>query len=340
MPIKTLETQRRSVEAGRIRIGAQVPTGTAGKTRPAKLDTFRLTCRSEDIAQRIASVYGGDARPWEGAPTSGQWEVYTTATELRVVIPPGASTVSQWYELWSGGGCQRRCDGETVTLADRTTKPCICPSDPIDRAEAAGRGGACKATTRLSVMLPDLPGIGLWRVESHGWNAAVEIVGTAEALAAAGAAGQILPAVLRLEQRSTVSRGKTKTYGVPVLDLLHTLRELSAGVLQGAALEHRLPPPPGQGLTAIAAVATSRPAIAAKPAADLSRFGVLTDPVRALHAAYSDGVTRDELDAIADLAKREGWWDVAVPEAPDDPASPMSDWCVLFAGAEQRQRAA
>src|SRR3990172_7696614 len=41
---------------------------------------------------------------------------------------------------------------------------------------------ACKITTLLNVMLPRIPGLGVWRLESHGWNAATVLPGTLEVL--------------------------------------------------------------------------------------------------------------------------------------------------------------
>src|SRR5688572_2796212 len=125
MAIITL--QRRARELGRIRIG-QVVKGSNGKTRPEKLDRFRLTAASKPLLEGVARLYGGSVAAWtpaNGGPS--QWEVVTTSTRLPVLVPP--QPVSQFYELWSGGGCQRRCDGERELLSE---KPCLCDPDPED----------------------------------------------------------------------------------------------------------------------------------------------------------------------------------------------------------------
>lgn len=205
MPL--LDIQRRMRELGRIRTGQQVASGN-GRKRPAKLEHFRLTSPSRPLIEAAAVAYGGQVRAWEG-----QWEVLTTADTIDVVIPPGQS-ISQWYEMWSGGGCQRRCDGRTNVLTDT---PCACPADPADRRELAASGGACKPTTRLNVILPDIPDLGVWRLESHGYYAAAELSGTVDVLEAAD---RLLPARLRLEPRESKKPGKpTAQYMVPVLEL-------------------------------------------------------------------------------------------------------------------------
>src|SRR5664279_3397904 len=123
--------------------------------------------------------------------------------------------------------------------------PCLCPSDPDRRAELAKKGSACKPTTRLNVMLPDLPDLGVWLLSSHGFNAANELGGAAEVLAHARNSGVIIPAKLRLEHREVrVPDEKPKQFVVPVLELIPTLRELAS--LQSGDISASLPAAPPQ----------------------------------------------------------------------------------------------
>jgi len=205
-----LDVQRRMMELGRVRLGEK-----GAKGEPKRLDTFRFTSASRELLEAVAAMYGGKVGAWEGAPDEGYFQVTTTAKELRIILPPvysaadGSPTTSysQWYELWSGGGCQRRCDGQTEAL---TGQPCMC--NPDDRS--------CQITTRISFMLPDIPGLGVWRLDSKGWNAAVELPGTLEVLMMAAARNSFVPAVLRIEHRTKKDPGKgTRRFIVPVLDL-------------------------------------------------------------------------------------------------------------------------
>ena len=228
MPL--LDLQRRMRELGRIRTGLQVPTKTSGKSRPEKLETFRLTSPARDLLDAAAEIYGGDVRPWV-SPAGAEWELVTKADVLDIVIPPGQA-MSQWWEMWSGGGCVRRCDGVTNVLAD---EPCACPSDPLERRTMAGKGDACKPTTRLNVILPALPDIGVWRLESHGYYAAVELAGTAEFLERATASGKLLPARLRLDQREQKRPGEpTRRFAVPVIELPQTRMAEFMGLAAGS----------------------------------------------------------------------------------------------------------
>lgn len=216
VPRRLVDIQARQVEVGRIRLGTSTPkTSRAGReyNEPVKLDRFRLTSRSHALVEQAARVYGGEPRPWQ--PQSGgaeQMEVIIEARSIRVVVPP--DSCSQYYELWEGGRCTRRCDGMQELL---TADPCICGPDPSQRR--------CKPTTRLALMLADLPGVGVWRLESHGYNSAVELPAVADLLSAAG--GNV-PARLEMEERqANVTDPRTGKEGVarfmvPVLHVEET----------------------------------------------------------------------------------------------------------------------
>jgi hypothetical protein len=228
MPIRDL--QRRLREIGRIRAGSSTTKG--GRKVPSKLETWRLTSPTRELIEAAAELYGGHVVPWER-----EFEVITEVAVLDIVIPPGQS-FTQWNELWAGGGCVRRCDGQVNVL---TMTECACPADPLARAELAKRGEACKPTSRLSVMLPALPDLGVWRLESHGFYAAVELAGAADVLAMATSAGRLIPARLRLEQREKKVPGRpTNRYAVPVIEFVQTRMADLELDLSGAVAAPRL----------------------------------------------------------------------------------------------------
>lgn len=265
MPI--IDLQRGIAETGRIRIGQKVPTSNG--QRPAKLDTFRLTSADRRRIDQVAEAYGGKVSEWE-APAGRQWQVITAATSLDVVVPPSEMAFSQWYELWSAGGCQRRCDGVTETIGER---PCVC--DPELRGRAKDQ---CDIHTRLSVMLRDLPGLGVWRLDTQGYYAAVELRGAVEVLQLAAGRGALLPARLRLEQRVVKRPGangkpETRRYAVPVLDIeVSPAQLLSAGAQPLELAQVALPPltpVPALPLHAAPSIADqSQPPVARAPRAN------------------------------------------------------------------------
>ncbi len=253
MPISPIVLQRRLREVGRIRIGEQ-REGTrqdgSTYTRPAKLDVFRFTSRDEKAIRAAAGLFGGTAEAWEHPRDGAQWQVKTTTNAVDVVVPPPDVALSQWLELWSGGGCQRRCDGVREVLSD---KACLCDTEDRDRA--------CTPHTRLSVALPDLESFGLWRLDTQGWNAAAELPGATEIASVFADRGvRFLPARLLLETRSDLVeiKGKTQTvrFAVPVLDLGVSFRQVAA-LSGGGTLELGAAPLPelqaGPGFTPVPA---------------------------------------------------------------------------------------
>jgi Recombination directionality factor-like len=268
MPI--LDVQRRGQQIGRLRIGQKVATGKTDKNgdeimRPARLDTWRLTTASRLEAEAIAARFGGDVRDWEH-----EFEVITSATEIPVTVPPRDEVISQWYEMWNKGGCLRRCDSQTEQISG---KACLCPhaedlSDTeesarkaLERADLAKRNPpqACKLVTRINVMIPDLPGLGVFRLDTGSYYAAVEIGDTARLLQMARDKGVFLPAMLRIEQRQRVAGGQTKKYPVPVLEVLATFRDLATGAIESAGMIAQLPPAPGERLAIAAAPSVPAP---------------------------------------------------------------------------------
>jgi hypothetical protein len=215
LAVRPIDIQRRLTELGRIRLGEK---GTRGE--PKQLATFRLTSASSRLLEACAVIYGGRVRPWAGAPDEGYFELTTTATELDILIPPSLASSSQSYELWEAGGILRRCDGITESVSG---EPCLC--DPSHRV--------CQITTRVSVMLPRVPGLGVWRLDSKGWNAAATLPLTLEVLGRL-APDRWIPAVLRIERRSVKRRvdGKpqTRRFVVPVIDIVGgTIGDVIAG---------------------------------------------------------------------------------------------------------------
>lgn len=232
------DLQARQVEVGRIRLGtSETKTNQSGREyqKPVKLDRFRLTSRSQQLIEEAAGRYGGEVEPWE--PQSGgatQFQVIVEARSLPIIVPP--DPLSQFYEVWSGGKVQRRCDGMREILSDQA---CLCSSANPDPAKRQ-----CKPYTRLSVMLAEMNGVGVWRLETHGYNAAVELPAVVDLLSRAG--GNIA-ARLEMEERSSVVEvnGKevTSRFMVPVIHVEMTPAAIVGSFTPRLAVENGGPAP-------------------------------------------------------------------------------------------------
>jgi hypothetical protein len=281
---RIVNAQRRLVEIGRIRIGNQVETtrqdGTKFK-RANRLETFRFTSRDELRLGQVAQAYGGDVHPWDDH--RGQWEVYTQAFRLPIVLLCG-HTYSQSYEMWGQPKkrgpvvCLRRCDGVTEELSD---SPCLCPDDELERAQLAADGKACKLKTRVNVILADVPGVGCWRLDTDGWYAAGELAGMLDLIDGLGQPGELYPATLRLEWRERKKENATLVFPVPVVDLdvkvselapIRPLRELGVGGPSSAQQDERRelgPGPDAQAAETSPVAAAARLAESAQHAREL-----------------------------------------------------------------------
>ncbi|MFD4855073.1 recombination directionality factor [Streptomyces atratus] len=221
MPI--LDLQMRMRQLGEIRIGHAVDTGRTDKNgkpikRPAKLNAFRFTSPSREILASVAGLYGGEVKPWtpaNGGPS--EFEVYSTTNRLPVLIPP-RDAVSQWYEMYAGSKCVRRCDGQVEQKSD---KPCMCNPDKR----------TCKITTRVNIMLRDVPALGQWLLISKGFYAGVTLPPAAELLAQAGG---YVAGWLGMEEKLVVGEDGPNRFSIPTLDVEITPTELMAGNITGA----------------------------------------------------------------------------------------------------------
>lgn len=217
--------------AGRVRAGKKIQLSN-GKVAPVRLRTFRFTSPDRSSIEKVAQLYGGDVEPWNDPMAApNQWQVETGADEIAIALPPDPLGDS-WYEHWAGNGCARRCDGDNCTLntgagpegTDPMDVPCVCAR----RGYPKGHKERCKLTTRLSVILPDVRFLGVWRLDTKGETAAEELPGMAELIQALQGRG-INRAILRLEERVRRTPAGKRVFVVPMLGMDTTPNEIAAG---------------------------------------------------------------------------------------------------------------
>ncbi|MEV0015390.1 recombination directionality factor [Streptomyces tendae] len=277
--------QARAAEHGRLR------TGYTQGNRPMRSSTWVITSHSEEHVATAAKLWGGEPEQWNPLnSTISQWRVITKASSIEALITPG-DPLNQYNEMWSKGGCQRRCDGETELLSRQS---CMCARQFGDDWHLQPKGRVCSTTSRLNVMLPDLSGMGMWRAETHSFYAAQEWGGMVDMVLAGTDGRGFVPVTLRIEPRQRVADGQTKKFPVVVVELRGvTPRQALAGPMNAAtALD------PGATGQARAAIEAPRPDYLADAEAALTVDDV-QDVYRAAHAA---GHLTDDL--VAALKKR------------------------------------
>ncbi|MFI6903055.1 hypothetical protein ACIBKY_17465 [Nonomuraea sp. NPDC050394] len=311
MPI--IELQRRMRQLGEIRIGRVVDTGKVSQKtgkpilRPEKLNRFRLTSASRPLLEDVAALYGGAVQAW--TPANGgpaEWEVFTDADRLPVLVPP-REPVTQWYEMYKGSKCVRRCDGETEQKSDQ---PCMC--DPDRRA--------CQITTRLNVMLRDVPGLGVWLLTSHGYYAATELPEVAHFLA--GTHGYVDAWLAMEEKRIVREDGNVAQFMVPKLDVAVTPAQLLAGegavAELGAAERPAVEQPQRQQIEAAPAGPSAENFLTrARAVSTFAEFKVIWDEAAASRISPTQAQS-DEMTAIGKRLKAAGQALAAAPAPADE----------------------
>ncbi|MFF3190511.1 recombination directionality factor [Streptomyces misionensis] len=293
--------KRQAAELGRIRTGYSRPNPKPdGRPIPVKSKTFILTSHSREYVAAAAELYGGRVEQWtpQGQPVA-QWRVITEATELRAILPAG-DPLDQSYEMWSGGGCSRRCDGEFERM---TRQPCICLARYGEDWHERPADQVCRPTSRVNVMLPDLPDLGVWRLETKSYYATDALAGGLDTVLQATGGKGMMPVRMWIEQRTAVRNGKTKRYQVVmVVPSLPKLRHALSGPISTAA--------------ALDPSSLDRPAIEAAPAEQPVDYRQLArecrnadDVIKVWHRARAEGHAhdvelRDDLQAIAEAIAR------------------------------------
>ncbi|WP_399142240.1 hypothetical protein Q3A86_33305 [Streptomyces sp. NBUA17] len=298
--IKTMK--RQAAELGRIRTGYSRPNPNPDKGPiPVMSKTFVLTSHSRDYVAAAAELYGGKVEQWTPQRSSvAQWRVITEAPELRAILPAG-DPLSQSYEMWGGGGCERRCDGEFESIK---RQPCVCLAKFGEDWHERPPTQVCRPTSRVGVYLPDLPDVGVWRLETKSYYAADALAGGLDTVLQATEGKGLLPVRMWIEQRTRVVNGKTKQYQVVmVVPSLPKLRHaLSGPISTAAALD-----PSSLDRPAIEAAPAERPDYLAEARACQTADAVREVWRRANVAGHvardgSDELSRDLMQISRDIA--------------------------------------
>lgn len=245
---------------GRLRAGYNNPEKKSRDKRDS-LDNWRFTSTHEDAIHEVAEVYGGVPRPWKERP--GEWEVFSTSNMLNVQLP--ADPLFAAYELWGSGGCQRRCDGEKCVVPVQDPNgghldevDCWCDANG---KEPGHDKEACVVTIRLKVVLPEIPGIGVWMLTSSSIYAAMELPGICDLIDGMRMrSGLLIPCKLELqyrEEKRSYERFK-RQYHVPTIHVPGSINSLMQSVSERMATpsiapvrpRSELAAPPGPGAPA------------------------------------------------------------------------------------------
>ena len=287
---RLLDRQRQLAEAGRLRLGLTVPMAN-GKSRPMRSEVWIFSSHSQELVIAAAALWGGTPEKWQPLGNGAeQWRVITKTTTIDAILPPG-DPLTQAYEMWGKGGAVRRCDSATEQFSG---SPCLCIAQFGDAWYEQPKGKVCDTKSRLKVLIPDLPGLGSYRLETGSFYAADEIAGMVDFIRSAVGDQALIPVRLRIEARTRVAGNETKQFVVPVVELRGvTTGELLAGSGQQLGIGQKQ-----------AGTGQNQPAIAATPApaipdylAELGRSTSVDDCTLIWRTAGEAGHLSDELKA-------------------------------------------
>ena len=211
-PIKGLSDQNRLPRLGKIHLGEKNDRGI-----PHATDYFVVN-------EEVAKVYGPN-------PTS-----------LNVMIPVEDEEIwaSQYYRRYSnlrglvcrgdGEHCDCMMDNDTGDVATRESKDIVWMKGELCQGRECDSyiSKACKEVMCLQFMLMDVPGLGIWQIDTSSINSIRNINSSAELIRLACGKISMIPLTLTLQKEERSPDGKKKIIRVLHLTCKQTPNELMA----------------------------------------------------------------------------------------------------------------
>ena len=210
MPIKGLSDQVRLPRLGKIRLGIKVEG--RGNAYPQPVDYF--VCPDS-----VAAVYGRKPR------------------ELRIVFPTEdpSSWASQFYRCYSRSrGLVCKGDGERAsvlidedsgTLASWDSRRTTLRDIECDPQRCPEYGSRCRRVMNLQFLLPDVPGLGVWQLDTSSYWSITNINSGIRLLRSICGRISMIPLTLKLTPQQVFPNGSRKTAHILSLDIPSTMAE-------------------------------------------------------------------------------------------------------------------
>jgi len=211
MPIKGLTEKRRLPRLGKIHLGIKV-ANAEGKEYPQKVDYF--VCPLE-----VQQIHGNKPKA------------------LRILIPveDEEKWASQYYRCYSktrglickgdGATCIRLVNSQTGEIAwkeDIAGGMGVMKEAPCLGRECADYKVKCREIMNLQFLLPDVPGLGVWQIDTSSINSILNINNEAAFIKAAYGRISGLPLTLTLEPH----QGRTPDRKMVTVYVLHLRTQL------------------------------------------------------------------------------------------------------------------
>lgn len=215
MPILGLTEKRRLPRLGKIHLGIKATKIVKGKEveYPQAVDYF--VCPEE-----VQAVFGEKPK------------------ELRILIPleDEERWASQYYRCYTktrglvckgdGVTCVRMVDAETGALADSKSKEVTMKDMACEGRNCPDYDKVCHEVMNLQFLLPEVPGLGIWQIDTGSINSIKNINSAAELIKRIYGRIAMIPLTLTVEPQDIQAEGKKWTVYVLNLRTNQTLLEL------------------------------------------------------------------------------------------------------------------
>lgn len=148
MSIAGLSDKRRLARDGKVKLGIKKVSAKSGKEYPVQTDYFV-------IPEEVQKIYGEKPK---------ELDVMFPTENMELAFP-------QYYKSYGSVGLKCKGDGEKAAMMIRgeiIEKTCTPGCDECKKA-------GCKPVGTLKVLLPKVPGFGVWDFSTSSWNSIVNI---------------------------------------------------------------------------------------------------------------------------------------------------------------------
>lgn len=222
MPIKGLSETRRLPRLGKIHLGIKKTKVVNGRDveYPSAVDYFVFP-EDNSLHDELTKVFGEKPK------------------ELRILIPLDDEErwASQYYRCYSrtrglickgdGETALRMVDMQTGALADRDSTEVVMKEVTCSGRDCPDYEQQCREIMNLQFLLPEVPGLGVWQIDTSSINSIRNINSAAELVKRIYGRVSMIPLLLTIEpQEVQDSEGKKRTVKILNLRTNRTLLEM------------------------------------------------------------------------------------------------------------------
>jgi hypothetical protein len=229
MPIKGLTEARRLPRLGKIRLGIKKKSEKSGKEYPAEVDYFILDPQTpspeenEKLKEEFIKLYGEQPK------------------QIKIMFPVANPDVffPQHYKRY-GKSTSLQCKGdgqEAVCATEEFTKDL----EVIGKSELGGpivkcagrecpyylkKPKACSEVGTLQVLLPEMPGAGVWQISTGSLNSIININSCIDFIRSACGRAHMIPLTLERREQEISHEGKKGKHWILHINMSFRLKNL------------------------------------------------------------------------------------------------------------------